>query len=83
MMPVWLMILFGAVPGGLALVVAIFHMGAMRRDVHDIMERAKGWDQARLDLAYIKGRLEGADIERLSAAPVTRRSRAALKVAAS
>lgn len=65
-MPAWLEILFGAVPGSIGLLVAIFHMGALRRDVHDLIDRSKGWDQAKSDLSYIKGRFEESDVSRLT-----------------
>jgi hypothetical protein len=58
-MPIWLMILFGAVPGCLALFVAFTHLGAMRRDVHDLSTRSAGWDQMKLDVAYLRGRFDG------------------------
>jgi hypothetical protein len=59
--PVWLMILFGALPGCLALFVAATHLGAMRRDVHDLVERAASWDKMKLDVAYLRGRFDGTD----------------------
>lgn len=72
-MPVWLQIILASVPGVAGLVMATMHMGALRRDVHDLAQRAAGWDQAKLDLQYIRGKMEGRseaqDLERLSAAP--------------
>ena len=74
-MPVWLMICFGAVPGVLGLVMAAVNMGSLRRDVHSLVERSKGWDTAVTDLAYIKGRLEESDVTRMT--PTSRRKRIA------
>ena len=67
------MIIFGAVPGVLGLAMAALQMGAMRRDVHDLLARAAGWDKVKEDVQYMRGRFEEQDVTRLS--PSKRRPR--------
>ena len=69
-MPLWAIIAslcIAAVPGLVGLFVAALNMGAIRRDVHDLVQRAGGWDSMKTDVAYIKGRLDNSDLDRLTA----------------
>jgi hypothetical protein len=84
--PLWAIILslsLASVPGLAGLLVAALNMGAIRRDVHDLVQRAVGWDtkiaDVQKDTAYIRGRLDGRQEGLDEVAPTPRRrSRAAL-----
>jgi hypothetical protein len=65
-MPTWLEILFGAIPGVLGLVGALWRMGEMHNELRNIVERIAPVPQMAQDIAYLKGRLDGTDVERLS-----------------
>lgn len=68
-MPVWLEIAFAAVPGVLGLIGALWRLGGMHSELKNITERIAPLGQMATDIAYLKGRVEGADIERLSPRP--------------
>lgn len=72
-MPVWLMIAFGSVPGSVALFVAIWRMGAMHNELKNMGDRLEPLDQMGKDIAYLKGRQDGSDVERMTPTMHTRR----------
>lgn len=60
-MPVWLAILLGSVPGVFGLAVALIHVGSLRNEVKNIAEKVQRLPDMISDIAYMKGRLDGAD----------------------
>lgn len=58
-MPLWLAILFGAVPGVMGLVVAFFRMGAVHNELKNIAARIEPLTQMASDIAYLKGIEDG------------------------
>lgn len=81
-MPVWLEISLGVLalaisttPGVIALVTALISFGRLHQQVTSQGEILKAVPGMAVDIAYLRGRLEGSDVERLSTITTTTRRR--------